>query len=390
MTGLSFGPVARNATALSFSSISLGAGHAQPQVENEALAPMLRTTIADALSGVNGQATVFVGTRAGKAVLLAPWLAQSVSLPMRLGEKVLFTFQFPAVRLTPTAQDGVLSEADALDLLGALRRNDPERVVVLTDVATSAPLYVAVRDARKLDYLVARKESSAHLFHRFRDDYAAFFAELTSKYRNQLRKKEKVLIERFGTAFELKQYTKESEVQEFLDGASAINKKTYQYRMFGESVDNDVESVAEAQRAAAAGAFRSFILWHGNAALCFVVGHQRADGTYEHRKTGYDPAWSDVSPGIVTNMLLLQRLYEGPNRPLLLDFGSGDGDYKRMFSNESRQTSNPVLIPRRARFMLAFWMMSASIAANDIAVSMLKRLGIKEWLKRRMRRANSS
>lgn len=374
--------------ALSFSSVALRAGHAQPHVEDEALAPMLRTTLVDAQGANDGEATVFIGTRAGAAVLLAPWLAQTVSLPMRLGEKVLLEFSFPAVRLTPTAQDGVLSEADALGLLGWLRRTAPARVVVLTDVATSTPLHAAVRNAAQVDYLVARNESSTHLFHRFRADYAAFFAELTSKYRNQLRKKEKVFAERFGTAFELRQYTEESEVSAFLDAASAINRKTYQYRMFGESVDNDAASVAMAQRAADSGAFRSFILWHGDNALCFVVGHQRADGTYEHRMTGYDPAWSDVSPGIVTNLLLLQRLYEGPNRPLLLDFGSGDGDYKRMFSNESRQTSNPVLIPRRARFMPAFWMMSASIAANNVAVDLLKRLGIKEWLKRRMRRAS--
>lgn len=390
MTGLPGLLPAASTAPLSFETVNLPVGLDHVQPESAQLTSLLRSTVADAHCADNGQATVFVGSRAGKATLLAPWLAQSISLPLRLGEKVLCSFHFPAVRLVPMAQDGVLCEADALGLLGWLRRSDATRAVVLTDVSTSTPLYAAVLKAAELDYMVARNEPDTHLFHRFRDSYAAFFSELTSKYRNQLRKKEKVLAERLGTAVEFRQYTQPGEVQAFLDAASAINKKTYQYRMFGESVDNDATSVAQAQRAAETGAFRSFILWHGDVPLCFVLGHQRANGTFEHRQTGYDPAWSDVSPGIVCNLLLFQRLYDGPNRPLLLDFGSGDADYKRMFSNESRQTANPVLIPRRARYKPAFWMFSASIAANDFAIGLLDRLGAKEWLKRRMRRANSS
>jgi hypothetical protein len=390
MMGLPGFPLSANTLPLSFDTTCLPACLDQVRLESAQLAPLLRSIVAEARLAHDGQATVFVGRRAGQAILLAPWLAQSISLPFRLGEKVLFAFHFPGVRLTQMAQDGVLSEADAVGLLGWLRRSDAERAVVLTDISTSTPLYAAVLKATELGYLVARNEPDTHLFHRFRDSHAAFFAELTSKYRNQLRKKEKILAERLGAAVEFRQYTRASEVQDFLDAASAINKKTYQYRMFGESVDNDATSVAQAQRAAEAGAFRSFILWHGDIPLSFVLGHQRADGTYEHRQTGYDPAWSDVAPGIVCNMMLFQRLYEGPDRPLLLDFGSGDSDYKRLFSNESRETSNPVLIPRRARYTLAFWMFSISMAANDCAVRLLDRLGVKKWLKRRMRRANSA
>ena len=390
LTGLPGIAAAPSTSPLVFESISLPAGLDSVQLASSELEPLLRSTVADARCIDDGRATIFVGRRGGQVALLAPWLAQSVKLPLRLGEKVLCAFHFRAVRLIPMAQEGVLCEADALGLLGWLRRNDSSRAVVLTDVSTSSPLYAAVLKAAELDYLVARCEADTHLFHRFRDSYAAFFSELSSKYRNQLRKKEKVLAERLGTAFEFRQYTRPGEVQAFLDAASVINKKTYQYRLFGESVDNDAASVARACRTAEAGAFRCFILWHDDIPLCFVLGHQRADGTFEHRQTGYDPAWSAVSPGIVSNMLLFQRLYEEPNRPLLLDFGSGDSDYKRMFSNESRQTANPILLPRRARFKLAYWMFTASAAANDFAVNLLDRIGAKEWLKRQLRRASSS
>ena len=222
--------------------------------------------------------------------MMAPWLAQTLSLPLRMGEKVLGSLRLPSIRLTPMAQNGMLARSDALALLAWLRRNEPSRAVVLTDVSTSTELYAAVLRAQELGYLLVKNEPDTHLFHRFRDSYASFFGELSSKYRTQLRKKEKVFGERVGTAFELKEYRLAEEVKYFLDAASLVNKKTYQFRMFDESVDNDDGSIAACKRAALAGAFRSFILWHGDLPLCFVLGHQRADGTYEHRQTGYDPA----------------------------------------------------------------------------------------------------
>jgi hypothetical protein len=350
-----------------------------------ALAPLLQTMLADAGSAEQGKAPLFVGSRADDAVLLAPWLAQSFHLPIRLGEKVLFSLKLPSIRLTPVAQDGISDADSGGALLSYLRRAMPAHAVVLTDVSTATALYAAVSRAAEIGYMVVRNEPDTHLFHRFRADHAAFFAELSSKYRNQLRKKKKVFDERFGDAYTLREYRRADEVRDFLEAASAINKKTYQYRMFGEAVDADPDSVAAAQRAADTGAFRSFILWHGDVPLCFILGHQRADGTFEHRQTGYDPAWRDFAPGIVCNMLLFEALYASADRPAMLDFGSGDSDYKRLFSNESRVTANPVLIPRRARYRATVWLFATSVSANDAAIGLLEKLGVKEWLKRRLR-----
>ena len=352
-----------------------------PQLES-----LLHTTLAEARCTEDGQAAVYVGTRQHGAELLAPWLAQTLRLPLRIGEKVVWSLSVPSIRLKPMAQLGVLVDTDALALLEWLRRSEPLRAIVLTDVATSQPLYAAALNARGLGYVLVKNEPDTHLFHRFGASYAGFFGALSSKYRNQLRKKEKVFVERMGTAFALREYRLPTEVQEFLNAASAINKKTYQYRMFGESVDNDAASLAAGERAALAGAFRSFILWHDEEPLCFVLGHQRADGTYEHRQTGYDPAWRDLAPGIVCNLLMFKRLYE-VDRPRILDFGSGDSDYKRMFSNESCVTANPVLVPNQPRYMVPLWLFRTFADANAAAVRLLDRLRVKEWAKRRLRRA---
>jgi hypothetical protein len=374
------------APALSFERLQLPRDLTRVVLADPALEPALQSLLGDAACAEDGQVDVIVGSREGQAVLLAPCLEQTVRLPVRLGETIIWEQRLPALRLTADAQHGVRSELDALGLLAYVRRAAAGRMLVLSDAATNSPLYRAALNARQADFILTKNHPDAHLFHRFGASYDEFFGQRSSKHRNQLRKKEKVFAERFGADFEFREYRAENEVAQFLAAAKAINRKTYQYRMFGESVDDDATSVASSVRAAAAGCFRSFVLWHGSQPICFVLGNQRADGTFEHRQTGFDPAFRDAAPGITTNILLLQRLYAA-DRPRIMDFGSGDSDYKRLFSNESRTTANPILLPRHARFMLAYLLYEASARFNHAAVECLERLGVKDWIKRRLRGA---
>ena len=359
-----------------------------PRVDSAAppLASVLQALLGDAACTEDGQLSVFVGSRAGRAVLLVPCLEQAVQLPLRMGEKIVWAQRLPGMRLPPAAQEGVCSMPDAMDLLARLRVAAPGRALVLTDVAVDSPLYQGVLAAHQVGYLLTKNEPDTHMFHRFGATYEEFFKERSSKQRNQLRKKEKVFSERFGAAFELREYRQPQQVMEFLSAAKTINRKTYQYRMFGERIDDDERSIAAARRAAVAGCFRSFVLWHGGQPLCFVLGHQRTDGTFEHRYTGFDPDHRDAAPGIYCNILLLQRLYE-TDRPRILDFGSGDAEYKRLFSNETRMTASPVLLPRQWRFLIAHAMYEGSAALNETMKRLLLRMGVKDWLKRRMRDA---
>ena len=356
-------------------------------VDDPALQRVLQGAREDAACASDGQTEVIAGARAAQVIVLAPCLSQTHGLPVRFGEKVLFTFALPAIRLRPAAQHGVRCVADAQALLRWLRAEAPDCALVLTDCVTSSPLHAALDQAAALGYRLTRPEADTHLFHRFDESYQAFFDGRSSKYKNQLRKKEKVFLGRFRSAFELREYRRPDSVKAFLDAASAINRKTYQFRLFGESVDRDANSLEAAQRAARAGAFRSFVLWHGDCPLCFVLGQQRSDGTYEHQQTGYDPEWRDYSPGIYCNILLLQQLY-AEDRPLLLDFGSGDSDYKRLFSNLALTTANPVLIPTLRRYGMAVWLHRAAARANLAAVHLLERWGLKDRVKRWLRGAS--
>ncbi len=377
--------VAIDAEPLHITSLQLPADLTRLQPCIAELEPVLRVIVSEAGCAQSGQFSVFAADRQSATHLLTPWIEQNLSLPLRLGEKVLRSMRIPSIRLTPLAPDGVLSESDSLALLRWIRKHKSDRAVTLTDVPIDSALHAGLSQAKAMGYMLINNDPDAHLHHRFRGSFADFFAELGTKYRTQLRKKEKTFGERLGTAFVLREYRLPDEVRPFLNAASAINRKTYQFRLFGESVDNDEASVASGHRAALRGAFRSFILWHGDIPLCFILGHQRSDGLYEHRQTGYDPAWRDLAPGIVCNLMMLRHLY-AVDRPVLLDFGSGDADYKRLFSNESCMTANPVLVPRKPRYLLAVGVFRLFDTTNALAVRTLQKLGIKEWIKRQLRR----
>lgn len=348
------------------------------------LADLARTVAAEGRSTESGQFDITIGLQGSQLVALVPWLQQEARLPMRLGERVLFTLRLPGMRITPLAQNGLASADAATALLRWLHQAYPAHALLVTDAEVETPLYQSVAGARSVGYHIVRHDTDAHLFHRFAGSYADFFDKRGSKYRNQLRKKEKVFKDAFGEDWTLREYRRADEVEAFLQAASALNRKTYQYRLFGESIDVDAAHVSATQRAAAEGLFRSFVLWARDEPLCFVLGHQRADGVFEHRQTGFDPAHRAASPGLFCNIQLLKRLYEH-DTPTLMDFGSGDAEYKRLFSTETRTTANLVLVPRLMRYAWVVGAHRATTALNEHAASLLERLGVKQWLKRRMR-----
>ena len=382
-------PASASASDLCFERLQLPRDLGRVRGLDDHLAVVLRALLGEAAAAADGLVPVIAGMYGGKTVVLAHCFEQLASLPLRLGEKILWEPTLPALRLPPIAQDGIRSDADARALLAFLHASAPQRALVLTEADTAGHLFRAVMQMDEKAFLLARNEPDTHLFHRFADSYDAFFKLRSSKYRNQLRKNDKVFAAYFLGETQVREYRKPSEVAAFLTAAKAINRKTYQFRMFGETVDDDAASVAAACLDAEAGNFRSFILWHDGQPVCFVLGRQRANGMFEYCKTGYDPARRDGEPGIQTTKLMLQMLY-ADDKPCLVDFGSGDSFFKRLFSNEARTTASPMVLPRIARFRLAAGLYETSTALNTGVIRVLERTGAKSALKRMLRRGGSS
>lgn len=343
---------------------------------------LLRSVLSDSM--LPAYAGAFVGWNSQEIALVAPYYKGTASLPIKLGEKILWRFRLPSIRLIDSAQSGIRSTEDAEQLIDWLRTSYPRLVIVFSDVMTDTPLYTAVSKAQAIGFHIINNKPTPHHFHQFKGSYNDFFQKKSSKYKNQLRKHEKTFAAKFGSDYRIKEYRSRESVSEFLNAANFINKKTYQYKLFGESVDESPESMKFYSDLAHGGVFRSFVLWHKARPICFIVGAQSRSGIFYHRITGFDPEMRKFAPGINCNILMLRKLYES-DRPTMLDFGIGDGDYKRLFANLSKQAASPILVPRTFNNQFPVYLHKLSVKSNEVAAYVLDRVGVKETIKRMVR-----
>jgi hypothetical protein len=177
---------------------------------------------------------------------------------------------------------------------------------------------------------------------------------------------------------------------------SEISRKTYQYNLLGLGVRDADWLAREASSAAEQGWLRSYILMDKGRAVAFLYGMQfpaeaaRSPGgdTCHYLDVGHDPAWSALSAGTVLQYLVVRDLWEY-RRPEVFDFGPGHAVHKERFGNESYLEVDLYLFCRTAR---ARWARSAHAScthASNMAGRVLNGLGVKDWVRRAVRRLGS-
>src|SRR5690606_2751113 len=100
----------------------------------------------------------------------------------------------------------------------------------------------------------------------------------------------------------------------------------------------------------------------------------------------YDPDWADWSVGSVLQMEVLEDLYARPDRPARFDFSTGYGPHKARFANASQEETNLLLLPNTPSNRALVAAFRATDGVSNLAASTLQRLGLKQTLKRAIRR----
>lgn len=99
---------------------------------------------------------------------------------------------------------------------------------------------------------------------------------------------------------------------------------------------------ASCEEMARNGWLRGFGLRLGDRLIAYAECYQ-GYGTLVYERIGYDPEFAKYSPGSILLVRLLARLYE-KNCPDIVDFGEGDADYKRNWSNEREDVFLAMLV----------------------------------------------
>jgi len=229
----------------------------------------------------------------------------------------------------------------------------------------------------------SRQGPLPHPLLRFKGSFDEYLQKFSAKTRKNRVREVKRLRDEGGVEFIC--VTQPDEVEDFLDTAAAISRKTWQFNMVGWGLAAwDLTQIKRRLKfAAERGWLRSYLLKCGGTPCSFILGLQHSHRFY-HAVVGYDPQWSRLSVGSVLQFLVLEDLF-GHNRPEVYDFGTY-APYKEYWANESYLELSGFLFPRRPYLVLVEIVHRACSRTSIQAAAILDRLHLKPSVRRVLRR----
>ena len=175
-----------------------------------------------------------------------------------------------------------------------------------------------------------------------------FLAPKSKKSRHEFdRRRRKVFRELPGTRFE--RITEFGQVKKFLDQVDVVYADSWQARTFGYRPRNTERECTMLEWVARKGWLRSYLLTCSQQPLSYHIAYQYRGICYLSEKA-FASAYASYDPGLVETLLIFEDLFK-ENSPHTVDFGFGDLDFKRRFSNRSYEGC-PVYVLRPNRYML--------------------------------------
>jgi CelD/BcsL family acetyltransferase involved in cellulose biosynthesis len=212
--------------------------------------------------------------------------------------------------------------------------------------------------------------------------YEQTIAGFSKKHRYNMRRADRLLVERFGGHVCLRIFAQKQELDEFIPQASRITAQSYHGGLGVGFVDNAVTR-ALVSAEARAGRLRCYWLEAEGKPIAHQVGCLYGD-TYHLLATSFLPQYRELSPGHVLLVRVIEDLCGVGMR--WIDYGFGDADYKRIYGTESWSEQTVRLYGRTARATLAWTLDVATTRGAAGGRAAAKRLGAIRRLKNTWRR----
>lgn len=172
------------------------------------------------------------------------------------------------------------------------------------------------------------------------------YKNLPSKQRKNQRWQAKKFEQAFPEGLEIKCFHEPAALDRMFADVEMVAKKTYQ-RGLGVGFINNPEMRERMWQSAENGWLRAYVLYVGANPSAFWIGSV-FDSTFYSSYMGYDPAYTQYSPGMYLIMKVLEQFCGGDEvqRLQAVDFGLGDAQYKQVLGDVSwQETSTYVFAP---------------------------------------------
>lgn len=336
---------------------------------------------------------VFIFRRDGGAVAYAPFIVQPWSLRFRVGEITLLSYRLQRFHmnggpLVADADANHLAPAIVESLLTELRpRLKSDQAVYLEGVPVGGPVESAIASdtVRAVYRVIEPSPRYERQMTRFPATFDAYMRSLKTQTRQNLRNGQRKLERHLSGDVRLVTCAVPSDVATFVEKATAVSRKTYQWHLLGLGLRDPARLERTLRSMAERGWTRCYLLECKGTPVAFMLGYLYGE-TYYYVDVGFDPDWEKWSVGTILHLAVFQDLIEGPQRARWFDFSSGTGVHKRRFGNESRAEANYLLLPRTLRNTLLVGCYRSAEALADGAVRVVDKFGLKAKIKKLMRR----
>lgn len=304
----------------------------------------------------------------------APWSEKNVSLTFSVAGVLLFKVWFPALELKVPFFRLSNDPSDPPPPPDAWAGG--RRAVRIKSHPVAGKLRRISFVSGTIRYIPAQyKRYYVNLQGSFADYVASFPADRRSRFRKLLRK----AGASSGGRIDCRVYRRPEEMTEFQSLAHEVSKKSWQGRLLKGGVRDDEDSAARLREMAARDAVRGYVLLLGNLAVAYAWC-EAAEGVITLQKTGYDPAFGQLSPGIVLRWLLLEQLF-AESSFYLLDFGEGDLPHKAAFATGSTECAEICYFRWTARNLALVLAHAVSNTVTGWAARLLDKAGLKDRIR---------
>lgn len=222
-----------------------------------------------------------------------------------------------------------------------------------------------------------------HYYVELAPNFEDYLRRLQQRHRHEVRRKLRRYLQATDGVIEFLCYSTPEEARVFYPVARDLSAKTYQDRLLRVGLPDTEAFRAEFHEHAQRGTMRGYLLFHHGRPIAF--GYCAAIGNcLRFVFTGYDPAFAAWSPGIVLIHEMLRSVV-GERRFALLDFGSGEAQYKRLFATGSTLCATVLFFHPSLGNLLKVAAHRSCIAASDTCAAAAARLGLKERVRRLLR-----
>lgn len=194
---------------------------------------------------------------------------------------------------------------------------------------------------------------------RLPESYDEYLQARSAKTRSNVKRYARRLEDRYGDGAVLRLFHRPEELPELLRDTADVFARTYQRGLGVGQAHGDSEQALQ-RLAAERGWLRAFVLYLDGAPRAFWHGTLYRRIFYTGR-TGYDPEYRDLRLGTYVLARMAEYLCSQAD---WMDFGLGDAEYKRHFSDLSWKEDDILLFARRARPVAVNLARSGVLAAS--------------------------